>query len=413
MASSSYVRKSLLSLNSWSHNNVGTSPSSVPPTKERSNSNTSCRTTSALALATSSMVDFWNRVSQQMAYIDGSTGSPSLIDCGSTRSSLPNECLRDSLVIGMDTATVLARPSAGICISSLLDEQNIMSESVLEIECEHSASALDNVNGRSISLLDGGNDQISTSVPEVIICPLRSSDIPNLDANKPFKQRRHPTEVTSSLSYKSCSGSRYTATTCSLEASPPQSPKMHSVHSSTLHRQVNPLTTTHRSLQRQASVTEDEEKRRRDKPWYRKASSADKQQKKSASLDSNENDEDQNTIWHHVFTEVGPKCAKNDKRTETSYKNYFSNDDDYYYDDEDYTKDGIELELLQPTTDVPGKTRQLGGAAVIPNSATSTSVVMETASIGGGRMTTRARLHKLQQFSFCSGDRRMSVRATG
>jgi phosphomevalonate kinase len=159
-------------------------------------------------------------------------------------------------------------------------------------------------------------------------------------------------------------------------------------------------------------VNEDQEKRSRNKPWYRRASSADKQQKKSASLDSNENDEDQSAIWHHVFREVDSEYVKNDERSETSYKNYFNNDDDYYYDDEDYTKDGMELELLQPTADAAGKARPLGSTAVIPNSETSTSVVMETASIGGGRMTTRTRLHKYQQhFSFCAGDRRLSVSA--
>jgi hypothetical protein len=138
----------------------------------------------------------------------------------------------------------------------------------------------------------------------------------------------------------------------------------------------------------------------------------DKQQKRGAILDSNDNDGDQSAIWHHVFTEVTSKYVKNAEQPGTCYQNYF-NDDDYYYDDEDYTKDGLELELLQPKPDVSGKARTPGCAAVIPNSATSTSVVMETASMGGGRMTTRTRLHKYQQqFSFCAGDRRLSVSAT-
>jgi hypothetical protein len=145
----------------------------------------------------------------------------------------------------------------------------------------------------------------------------------------------------------------------------------------------------------------------------------DKQQKRGAILDSNDNDGDQSAIWHHVFTEVTPKYVKNAEQPGTCYKNYFNDDDDvddhddYSYDDEDDTKDGLELELLQPTPDVSSKARTAGCAAVIPNSATSTSVVMETASMGGGRMTTRTRLHKYQQqFSFCAGDRRLSVSAT-
>jgi hypothetical protein len=173
---------------------------------------------------------------------------------------------------------------------------------------------------------------------------------------------------------------------------------------------MNPRTTPQKSFQRQA----DEEKRGRNKPWCRKAPSADRQQKKSDSFDSNENDEDQSAIWHHVFTEVGSKPVKNAERTATCYKNYFNHDDDYYYDDEeDYAKDGMELELLQPIADVSGKDRAPGGTAVIPTSATSTSVVMETASVGGGRMSTRTRLHKYQQqFGFCTGERRLSVRDT-
>lgn len=402
MASSTCVRKSLLSLSSWKHNNGGPSPSAVPPSKERSDSNASCQTTSALALATSNMVDFWNRVSQQMAYIDGSTGSPSLIDGGSTRSSQPNECLRDSLV-----------PSADNRSSSLLDEQNLRSDSVLEeIYCERSASVLDDGNSHSVSLLDGGNDLIISSIREDVIGPLRSSDISHVEVKKPFKQRR-PTEITSPLSYKSCSGSRHTATTCSLETSPTLSPtRLHRVHSSTLHRHINPQTTPHISFQKEASVvTGDQEKRSRNKPWYRRASSADKQPKNSASLDSNQTDEDQSAIWHHVFREVESVYAKDGERSETSYKNYFNDDDDYYYYDDDYAKDGMELELLQPTADSgSGKARPLDGTAVIPSSATSTSVVMETASIGGGRVTTRTRLRRYQQqFSFCAGDRRMSV----
>jgi hypothetical protein len=140
----------------------------------------------------------------------------------------------------------------------------------------------------------------------------------------------------------------------------------------------------------------------------------DKQQKRAAFLDSNDNDGDQSAIWHHVFTEVASKYVKDAEQPGTCYKNYFNDDDDdCCYDDGEYTKDGMELELLQPTPDVSGKARPPGCAAVIPNSATSTSVVMETASMGGGRMTTRTRLHKYQQqFSFCAGDRRLSVSAT-
>jgi hypothetical protein len=135
----------------------------------------------------------------------------------------------------------------------------------------------------------------------------------------------------------------------------------------------------------------------------------DKQQK------SNDNDGEQSAIWYHVFTEVAPKYVKNAEQPGTCYRNCFNDDDnDCSYDDADYRKDGMELELLQPTPDVSGKARPPGSAAVIPNSATSTSVVMETASMGGGRMTTRTRLHKYQQqFSFCAGDRRLSVSAPG
>ncbi|XP_069704325.1 uncharacterized protein [Periplaneta americana] len=395
MASSSFVRKSLLSLNNWNHNNGGTTPSPAPPTKERSNSNTSCKTTSALALATSNMVDFWNRVSQQMAYIDGSTRSPSLIDGGSTRSSLPNECTRDSLLVAVDTRP--SGSSVGNRSSSLLDEPNINSEP----DDGHSASILEDANSHSVSLLDTGNDP---SALEDVIAPLPTSELAQT-----FKLK-HPSELTSPVSYKSCSGSRHTATTCSLEASPPLSPRMHRVRSSTLHRQINPRPTPHKALHRQTSIVQDdEEKRGRKQPWYRRTSSTDKQQKKSTTLDNNENDEDQSAIWHHVFTEVGSKYVKNAERSGTCYKNYFNDDDDYYDDEEDYAKDGMELELLQPSTEVPDKARPVAGAVVIPNSATSTSVVMETASIGGGRITTRTRLHKYQQqFSFCAGDRRLS-----
>jgi hypothetical protein len=160
-------------------------------------------------------------------------------------------------------------------------------------------------------------------------------------------------------------------------------------------------------------INEDEEKRSRSKPWYWRVSSADKQQNRSVSLESNGNDEDQSAIWHHVFTEVGSKYVQNAETPGKCYKSSINNDDDCYYDDDDYTKDGIELELLQPASEVSGTSRPRLGAAAIPNSATSTSVVMETASIGGGRMTTRTRLHKYQQqFSFCAGDRRLSVSAT-
>ncbi|XP_023704147.1 uncharacterized protein LOC111862740 isoform X2 [Cryptotermes secundus] len=393
MASSSCIRKSLLSLN-----NGGSSPSIVLPTKERSNSNTSCKTTSALALATSSMVDFWNRVSQQMAYIDGSTRSPSLIDGGSTRSSLRNDCTRDSMLVAMDTAALLARPSAENRSSSLLDEQNMRSGSVLELEYDHSASIPDDENSHSVSLLDGVNDELSASVLDDVIVPLPPSDLAHTDVGRPLKQR-HPTEITSPVSYKSCSGSRHTATTCSLEASPPQS-----VRSSALHHQL-----AHKSFQRLVSVSSEDEERCRNKPWYRRASPVDKQQKRAALLDSNDNDGDQSAIWHHVFTEVASKYVKNTEQPGTRYKNYFNDDDDCCNDDGDYTKDGMELGLLQPTPDISGKARPPGCAAAIPNSATSTSVVMETASMGGGRMTTRTRLHKYQQqFSFCAGDRRLS-----
>jgi hypothetical protein len=177
---------------------------------------------------------------------------------------------------------------------------------------------------------------------------------------------------------------------------------MHGVRSSNPYRQSNPQR-PHKTFQRQASVlSEDQEKRNRNKPWYRRASSTDKQQKKSESLDSNENDEDQSAIWHHVFREVDSQCVEKDERSETRYRKCLNIDSDYYYDDEDYSKDGLEM--------AAGKARPFGGTAIIPSSATSTSVIMETASIGGGRMTTRSRLHKYQQqFSFCAGDRRMSV----
>ncbi|KAJ9591648.1 hypothetical protein L9F63_001793 [Diploptera punctata] len=368
MASSSCVRKSLLSLNNWNlHNNGGSTPSAVPPGKERSNSNTSCRTTSALALATSNMVDFWNRVSQQMAYIDGSTRSPSLIDGGSTRSSLPNECTRDSLLVAVDTTAARNNRSA-----SLLDEQ-IPSE----IEDEHSASLLDDANSHSVSLID----QRSASIYEDIITPLRG------ESCKP--------KVTSPVSQKSCSGSRHTATTFPLESSPPPSPRVHKAQ-----RQINLRVKPHKQ------ISEDDETRTRHKPWYRKPSYRDK--RKHVNCD-NEGSEDQSAIWHHVFTEVGSKCSpKSDERSGTCYRNYFNDDDDDYYDD-DFAKDGMELELLQPVTDAPGKAKPSTGTAVIPSSATSTSVVMETASIGGGRISTRTRLHKYQQqFSFCAGDRRLS-----
>ncbi|PSN39525.1 hypothetical protein C0J52_12396 [Blattella germanica] len=385
MASSSYVRKSLLSLNNWSHhNNGGSTPSPVPPTKERSNSNTSCKTTSALALATSNMVDFWNRVSQQMAYIDGSTRSPSLIDGGSTRSSLPNECTRDSLLVAVDNAaalTSLSRPYVNNRSSSLLDEPNPS-----ELEDGQSASIIDDGN-QSVSLLDVGNDQRSASIYEDIVGPLPAPELA-----KPQKQKQ-PSDVTSPVSHKSCSGSRHTATTCSLEPSPPLP-----------HRQINLRTTPHKALHRQASVAgEEEDKRSRIRPWYRN-----EKKRKSINPDSNLACEDQSAIWHHVFTEVGPTCAKSSEQTGTCYKNYF-NDDEDYDDDDDYTKDGMELELLKPTSDASEKAKSSACAAVIPNSATSTSVVMETASIGGGRITTRTRLHKYQQqFSFCAGDRRLS-----
>ena len=407
MASSACVKKSLISLN-----NGGSSPSPVAPIKERSNSNASCKTASALALATSSMVDFWNRVSQQMAYIDGSTRSPSLIDGASTRSSLPNDSTRDSLLVAMETAGMAARPFADNPSSSLVDERNIMSESLLEIEYEHGISILDDRNSNNVSLLDCGNDHMNVSVLEDVIVPLPSSDLRHIDVSKPFKQR-HPTEITSPMSYKSCSGSRHTATTCSLEASPPLSPRMQRVRSSTFHRLTSTRTPPQKPIQRQASVVnEDEDKRSRSKSWYWRASSEDKQRNKSVSVESNGNEEDQSAIWHHVFTEVGSKCIHNADKPGKCYKNCFNDDDDYYYDD-DYAKDGMELELLQPAAETSENSRPQCGTAVIPSSATSTSVVMETASIGGGRMTTRTRLHKYQQqFSFCAGDRRLSVSAT-
>ena len=377
MASTSCVRKSLLSLNNWNHhNNGGSTPSPVPPGKERSNSNTSCRTTSALALATSNMVDFWNRVSQQMAYIDGSTRSPSLIDGGSTRSSLPNECTRESLLVGMDTTTRDNRSS------SLLDEQN-----PVEMEDEHSISLVDDGNSQSVSLLD----QRSASIYEDVITPLRG------ESSKPKRQN----DVTSPGSQKSCSGSRHTATTFPLEPSPPLSPRVHKAQ-----RQIKPRVKTHREI---SALNEEEETKNRNKPWYRKPSLRDK--RKTVNCESNEPSEDQSAIWHHVFTEVGSKCSsENNERVGTCYRNYFNDDDDDCYYDDDFAKDGMELELLQPAADISGKAKPLTGTTIIPSSATSTSVVMETASIGGGRISTRARLHKCQQqFSFCAGDRRMSV----
>jgi len=405
MASSACFRKSLISLN-----NGGSSPSPSPvaPIKERSNSNASCKTASALALATSSMVDFWNRVSQQMAYIDGSTRSPSLIDGASTRSSLPNDSTRDSLLVVMETAGMAARPSADNRRSSLVDERNIMSESLLEIGYEHGISILDDRNSNSVSLLDCGNDHISVSVLDDVIAPLPSSDLCHTDMGKPFKQR-HPTEITSPVSYKSCSGSRHTATTCSLEASPPLSPRMQRVRGSTFQRLTSNRIPPQKPIQRQASVVnEDEDKKSRSRPWYWRTSSEDRQRNKSVSVESNGN-EDQSAIWHHVFTEVGYKSIQNAEKPGKCYKNCFNDDDDYYYDD-DYAKDAMELELLQPAAEASGNSQPQRGTAVIPSSATSTSVVMETASIGGGRMTTRTRLHKYQQqFSFCAGDRRLSV----
>ena len=377
MASSSCVRKSLLSLNNWSHhNNGGNTPSPLPPGKERSNSNTSCKTTSALALATSNMVDFWNRVSQQMAYIDGSTRSPSLIDGGSTRSSLPNECTRDSLLVAIDTTTRDNRSG------SLLDEQNPS-----EIEDERSASILDDGNSQSVSLID----QRSASIYEDVITPLRG------ETSKPKRQ----SDVTSPVSQKSCSGSRHTATTFPLEPSPPVSPRVHKAQ-----RPINPRAKPHR----QTSTSEDDETRSRHKPWYRKPSSRDK--RKHINCETNDTSEDQSAIWHHVFTEVGSKGpSKADERSGTCYRNYFNDDDEDCYYDDDFAKDGMELELLQPAADVPEKVKPSVATAVIPSSATSTSVVMETASIGGGRISTRTRLHKYQQqFSFCAGDRRLSVR---
>lgn len=393
-------------------NNGAASPSPVAPIKERSNSNTSCKTTSALVLATSSMVDFWNRVSQQMAYIDGSTRSPSLIDGGSTRSSLPNDGTRDSFLIAIDTVTTPAQPFAENHGSSLLDERNIRSDSLLEIGYEHSMSILDDRNSNNVCLLEGGNDRVSVSVLEDLIAPLPSSDACHLDVSKHFKQR-HPTEITSPTSYKSCSGSRHTATTCSLEASPPLSPRMQRVRGSTFQRLTNTRTTPNKPFQRTASVVnDDEEKRSRNKPWYWRSSSVDKQQDKSVSVEGNGHDENQSAIWHHVFREIGSKYVQHTERPGKYCKKCFNDDDDYYYDD-DYVKDGMELELLQPAAEVSGNSRRHCGTAAIPNSATSTSVVMETASIGGGRMTTRTRLHKYQQqFSFCAGDRRLSVRVT-
>ena len=406
MASSACFRKSLISLN-----NGGSSPS-VAPIKERSNSNASCKTDSALALATSSMVDFWNRVSQQMAYIDGSTRSPSLIDGATMRSSLPNDSTRDSLLVAMETAGMAARPFADNRSSSLVDEKNIMSESLLEIEYERGISILEDRNSNSMSLPDCGNDHISVSVLEDLIAPLPSSDLCHTDVSKPLKQRQ-TTEITSPMSYKSCSGSRHTATTCSLESSPPVSPRMQRVRSSTFQRLTNTRTPPQKPIQRQASVVnENEDKRSRSRPWYWRASSEDRQRNKSVSVENNGNEEDQSAIWHHVFTEVGSKHIQNAEKPGKCYKNCFNDDDDYYYDD-DYAKDGMELELLQPAEEALGNSRPQCGTAVIPISATSTSVVMETASIGGGRMTTRTRLHKYQQqFSFCAGDRRLSVSAT-
>jgi len=163
-------------------------------------------------------------------------------------------------------------------------------------------------------------------------------------------------------------------------------------------------------------VNEDEDKRSRSRPWYWRASSEDRQRNKNVNVESNGNEEDQSAIWHHVFTEVGSKYIHNAQKPGKCYKNCFNDDDDYYYDDDDdddNAKDGMELELLQPAAEASGNSRPQCGTAVIPSSATSTSVVMETASIGGGRMTTRTRLHKYQQqFSFCAGDRRLSVSAT-
>ncbi|KAK7868906.1 hypothetical protein R5R35_014216 [Gryllus longicercus] len=91
----SFGRKSLLSLNSWGNGGGGGvgggggggggagaeagGGGGGGGGKRRSNSNTSCKAAAALAATASSMVDFWGRVSQQMAYIDGSTRSSSLV----------------------------------------------------------------------------------------------------------------------------------------------------------------------------------------------------------------------------------------------------------------------------------------------------------------------------------------------
>jgi hypothetical protein len=306
-----------------------------------------------------------------------------------------------------DTAALLARPLADNRSSSLVDEQNIGRGSVLELEYDH-----DGGNSRNLSLIDCMNAQTSVSVPDDVIAPLPPSDLPHTDVNKPLKQR-HSAEITSPVSYKSYSGSRHTATTCSLEASPPLSPRVQCARSSTQQRQKNPRAVPHRTFQRQVSVTsEDEESRNRNRRWYRRASPADRQQKRTAALDDGDNDGDQSAIWHHVFMEVASKHVKNADRPETCYNNCFDDVDDDYCDG-DYSKDRMELKLLKPAPAVSDKRAQPGCAAVIPNSATSNSVVMETASIGGGRMTTRTRLHKYQQqFSFCAGDRRLSVSAT-
>nr|CAD7259490.1 unnamed protein product [Timema shepardi] len=289
MASTTCVRKSLVSLNSWGIPNNG-------GTKERSNSNASCKTASAIYVATSGMVDFWNRVSQQMSYIDTADGTNT----------------RDSLHVGQDLSTT-------------------------------------DLSSRS-----------SPMHPAIQNQPLGG-----------FKPKKNDAK-----SLDSCASGE---SSCNIaghafleEESPPVSPKQDRAESAPCGQ-----------LRRQDAVNDDKQGPS-SLPWYRIGFVARKPDHRKSSY-SRQTDKNQRETWHHVF-------ADGDLKTATLYINP-------QYE---------ELELLRPT-DSSHCSEGKRSCAVIPNSATATSALMETASIGGGH-ASRTRLSRFQhQFNYGTGERRLSA----
>nr|CAD7394268.1 unnamed protein product [Timema cristinae] len=311
MASTTCVRKSLVSLNSWGIPNNGGA-------KERSNSNASCKTASAIYVATSGMVDFWNRVSQQMSYIDsGSTRSSSLMDAASNRGSLvvpatDGTNAHDSLHVGQDLST-----------TDLSSRSSPMHPAIQ-------------------------NHPLGGAKP-------KKNDAKSLDS------------CASGESSCNIAGHAFLE-----EESPPVSPKQDRAKSAPC------------GQPRRQDAVSDGGQDPSSLPWYRLGFAARKPDHRKTSY-TRQTDKNQRETWHHVF-------ADGDLKTVNLYINP-------QYE---------ELELLQPTDSSvcsEGKKR----CAVIPNSATATSALMETASIGGGH-AARTRLSRFQhKFNYGAGERRLSL----